>query len=405
METEEKNIGFYEKLGVKTLINASETYTNLGGSLMDPRTLKAMEEAGSGFVDISSLLDAVCTRAAKLTRNEAAFVTTGAAGGIILSAAACICGTDTRKLEQIPHLEQFEKNEILLFDGKFLGQIPYWKLIGLTGARIILVKPSVEAMLDAINEHTAAVFLFPAGLYEEGIPPCEEIIPVLKEIGVTVVVDAAAQLPPKSNLWYYTKELGADLAIFSGGKHIKGPQCTGLIVGRPDLIKACRQAASPNPYIGRAFKTGKEELAGFLTALEIFVGEDTEAGFQRQKDLLLKIEKHLKDGMHSRQEKLKGQGKHLEWDTGLRTELCGTGRIGTYQPLLLVTLPKGKNAKACCQFTRACDPPVDVGVYAPEFGMPENVIFLNAYNLKPEEAELAAEAVLKYVDSDDKSSY
>ena len=133
----------------------------------------------------------------------------------------------------IQHVDDITKNEILLFDGKFRQQIPYWKLIGLTGAKIIAVEPTAEAMDKAVNERTAAVFLFPSTLYEEGIPSCEEIIPVLKSKGVTVVVDAAAQLPPKSNLWYYTKELGADLCIFSGGKHIKGPQSTGLIVGRP----------------------------------------------------------------------------------------------------------------------------------------------------------------------------
>lgn len=275
-------MSFYERMGITPLINASETYTNLGGSLMDPRTFQAMQEAGSGFVDYLHLLDVVCERAAKLTNNDAAFITTGAAGGVILSAAACICGNEGEKLDRIPHVEDITKNEILLFDGKFRQQIPYWKLIGLTGAKIIAVEPTAEAMDKAVNERTAAVFLFPSTLYEEGIPSCEEIIPVLKSKGVTVVVDAAAQLPPKSNLWYYTKELGADLCIFSGGKHIKGPQSTGLIVGRPDLIEACRMAASPNARIGRAFKTGKEELAGFITALEIFVNEEPETGFKRR---------------------------------------------------------------------------------------------------------------------------
>ena len=377
--TGEKEMEFYEKLGIKTLINASETYTNLGGSLMDPRTLKAMEEAAGGFVDMSELMDAVCERAAQLTNNEAAFVTTGAAGGLILSATACICGTDEQKLDKIPHLEEIEKNEILLFDGKFRELIPYWKLTGLTGAVIVPVEPNVEAMLEAVNEKTAAVFLFPATLYEEGIPTCEEVIPALKERGVTVVVDAAAQLPPSSYLWYYTKELGADLAIYSGGKHIKGPQCTGLVVGRKDLIQACRMAASPNPRIGRAFKTGKEELAGFLRALEIFVEEEPEAGYRRQEVLLQRLDEQLKKG------------------ADIQTELRSTGRLGTYQPLLLVTLPEGRTAQECNKYTRAFIPPVDIGVYGPEFGMPENVIFLNAYNLKPGEEDIVAQAVLGYL--------
>lgn len=318
-----EHTSFYEKIGITPLINASETYTNLGGSLMDERTVEAMRQAGEHFVDYPLLLQKVSERAAELTNNESAFVTTGAAGGVILSAAAAMCGPDEKKLDQLPHVESFEKNEILMFDGKFREIIPYWRLTGLTGAKIVSVEPTVEAMVNAVNEKTAAVFLFPATLYEEGIPTCEEVIPELKKTGVTIVVDAAAQLPPSSNLWYYTKELGADLCVFSGGKHIRGPQSTGLIVGRKDLTEACRMAASPNTRIGRAFKTGKEELAGFITALELFVTEKPEDGFARQEALLKKLE----DKLVSREPELK-------------MEFRNEGRLGTYQPLLLVTLPE-----------------------------------------------------------------
>lgn len=370
---------FYEKMHIEPLINASETYTNLGGSLMDERVFAAMREAGSHFVDMGELLDKVCARAAKLTKNEGAFITTGAAGGVILSAAACICKTDEKLLDQIPHLENVERKEILVFDGPFLNLIPYWKLIGLTGAVIRKVEPTAEAMLEAADDRTAAVFLFPATLYEKGIPTCEEVIPKLKEKGVTVVVDAAAQLPPPENLWYYTKKLGADLAVFSGGKHIRGPQSTGLIVGQKDLTAGCRLAASPNPRIGRAFKTGKEELAGFLTALELFIKEDPALRFEQQERMLLEIK-----------EILENQG-------GLRTELIKEGRLGTYQPLLLANLPEGMTARECNEFTRSLKPAVDVGVYGPEFGMPKNRIFLNAYNLKEGEPRLVGEAVLRFV--------
>ena len=371
---------FYEKMNVEPLINASETYTNLGGSLMDERVLQAMREAGTHVVDMGKLLDQVCSRAAKLSGNEGAFVTTGAAGGVILSAAACICGKDEELLDRIPHLEDVVRKEILVFDGEFLDLIPYWKLIGLTGAVIRKVEPTVEAMLQAVDERTAAVFLFPATLYEKGIPACEEIIPKLKEKGVTVVVDAAAQLPPPSNLWYYTKELGADLVIFSGGKHIRGPQCTGLIAGRRDLTESCRMAASPNPRIGRAFKTGKEELAGFITALELFVNEDPKKRFAQQESMLQRMKQILKR------------------TDGVKTELIREGRLGTYQPLLLVTLPKGMTAEACNRFTRASKPAIDVGVYGPEFGMPENLVFLNAYNLKEGEDQIVAETVSRFVE-------
>lgn len=373
-------MSFYEKIGVKPLINASETYTNLGGSLMDPRTVQAMQEAGQSFVDLSELLTAVCNKAAELTHNEAAFVTTGAAGGVILSAAACICGADTERLDQLPHVGAFEKNEIIVFDGAVRNIIPYWKLTGLTGARIVGAEPTVEGLLNAVNEHTAAVFLFPATLYEEDLPKCEEVIPVLKEKGVTVVVDAAAQLPPRSNLWYYTKELGADLAVYSGGKHIQGPQSTGLIVGRKDLIRACRLAASPNARIGRAFKTGKEELAGFITALEIFCTESDEERFTRQDKKLEELQRIL-----------------LKEIPDLQLDYRTEGRLGTYQPLLLLTLPKGMTAQDCNKYTRALENPIDIGVYPPEFHMPENIVFINAYNLKEAEVPVVAKALIDFI--------
>lgn len=371
---------FYEKMGITPLINASETYTNLGGSLMDKRTIEAMNEAGEHFVDYHELLKKVNEKAAELTHNESAFVTTGAAGGLILSAAAAICGPDEKRLDQLPHVENFQKNEILMFDGKFREIIPYWGLTGLTGAKIVAVEPTVDAMVNAVNEKTAAVFLFPATLYEEGIPTCEEVIPALKKTGVTIVVDAAAQLPPSSNLWYYTKKLGADLCVFSGGKHIRGPQCTGLVVGRKDLTEACRMAASPNARIGRAFKTGKEELAGFITALEIFVTKKDEDEFMRQEAILQNLQRNLMRGASE-----------------LKMEFRNEGRLGTYQPLLLVTLPEGKTAEACNKYTRSLSQPIDIGVYQPEFGMPEDVIFLNAYNLKPGEEDQVADGILGYL--------
>lgn len=370
---------FYKKLGIQPLINASETYTNLGGSLMEPATIQAMKEAASSFVDFNELLDKVCLRAAKITNNEGAFITSGAAGGIILSAAACMCGNNEELINNLPNTKKIEKNEILIFNGNFLEMIPYWKLISISGAKIVPVDTTIDAMLSAINSKTAAVFLFPASLYETGIPRCEEIIPELKKRGITVVVDAAAQLPPQSNLWYYTKKLGADLAIFSGGKHIKGPQSTGLIVGRKDLTNACQVAASPNPNIGRAFKTGKEELAGFLTALENFVKEPEKVQYKRQEKMLLYMENELKKQVN------------------IKTELVEQGRLGTYQPILKITLPNGKTSEQCNKFTRSYSTPIDVGVYSKEFGMPKNMIFLNAYNLKKDELNIIIEAICEFI--------
>lgn len=375
-------MGFYERMGVPTLINASETYTNLGGSLMRPEVFQAIREAGEHFIDFHVLLDKVCEKAADLTNNEAAFITTGAAGGVILSAAACMCRGNEDALECIPdRANTLEKNEILIYNGPFKESIPYWKLIRMTGAKIISVEPNVVAMERAATERTAAVFLFPSSLYEKEIPLCEETIPRIKQRGVPVVVDAAAQLPPVTNLWYYTQVLGADLAIFSGGKHIRGPQSTGLIVGKKELLDICGKAASPNPQVGRGFKTGKEELAGFITALELFVRDNQEACYQEQEEMLLRVE------------------AYVAGSPGIRTEIKKEGRLGTYQPLLLILLPEGVTGERCNQFMRNSIPAIDIGVYQPEFNMPENSIFVNAYNLRAGEERIVGEALKKFLET------
>lgn len=379
-----KTINCYEKMGIQTLINASETYTNLGGSLMEPETIESMKEAGKHFVNYMEFRDAVCRHCATLTKNDAAFITTGAAAGLELTTAACMCENNMESMEKLPDTKDFQKNEIIVLDGKFLTIIPYWKLIGLTGAKIIKVKPDINSLKEAINEKTAACVFFPASLYERDIPKCEELIPEIKKLGVKIIVDAAAQLPPISNLWYYTKTLGADLAVFSGGKHIKGPQCTGLIVGDEHLISICKMLASPNEKLGRGFKTGKEELAGFVTALELFISADDKKRFDRQKKQLEKIEEMI-------------QKAFLPELYPIKMWMQEEGRLGTYQPLLLISLPEGMTARECNEYTRALETAVDIGVYQPEFEMPENIIFLNAYNLKEGEEIIVANSVIGYI--------
>lgn len=369
----------YETLHIKRIINASEPYTDLGGSLMEKETVEAMMQAAGHCIEYEALRNAVCEKAAQLTQNEAAFVTTGASAGLELSAGACMCLGREENMDMLPDTSSFSRNEIIVINGDVLHIIPYWRLTGLTGAKIIKVKPDIRYIKEAVCEKTAACVLFPASFYEKGIPSCEEIIPVLKQTGVKIIVDAAAQLPPASNLWYYTKKLGADLAIFSGGKHIKGPQSTGLIVGDKELIRLCKMLASPNPRLGRAFKTGKEELAGFITALELFVSGDEEKRFKRQEEKLLKIAETVKE------------------KTGIRTEMLQKGRLGTFQPLLHLYLPEHMTAKNCNIYTRSLTPAVDVGVYPPEFGMEENIVFINAYNLKDEEEIMVADAVCDYI--------
>ena len=281
-------------------------------------------------------------------------------------------------------LDNATYGEILVFKGGFRESVPYWRLLRLTGAKIVDVEPSFEGIRTAVSSRTAAFYLFPAPLYERDVMTCEKALPLLRELGVRCVVDAAAQLPPAANLWYYTRKLGADAAVFSGGKHIRGPQSTGLIVGRSDLTALCRQLASPHERIGRGFKTGKEELAGFITALETFVTMPRAIDFDRQQRLLERMAEAIR----------------RDCVTAPGIELIRQGRLGTDQPLLLLTLPDGLRAEDCNRYTRSLPEPIDVGVYSEEFHMPADVMFLNAYNIKDEaEADAVARAVTGFVNA------
>ncbi|WP_269476450.1 aminotransferase class V-fold PLP-dependent enzyme [Phytohabitans suffuscus] len=114
---------------------------------------------------------------------------------------------------------------------------------------------------------TAAVVYFAGTRFERYALPLEQVVDLAHEAGVPVIVDAAAQLPPVENLWHYTG-LGADLALFSGGKGPRGPQASGLVLGRRDLVDACRAHACPNHALGRTMKTSKENVLGLVAAVE-----------------------------------------------------------------------------------------------------------------------------------------
>jgi len=100
------------------------------------------------------------------------------------------------------------------------------------------------------------------------------VVEIAHAHGVPVVVDAAAQLPPTENLWKFTRDQGADLVIFSGGKDLHGPQASGLILGSETMIAAIATNGAPNQRLARAMKVGKEEMIGLLTAVERYLDVD-----------------------------------------------------------------------------------------------------------------------------------
>ena len=271
-------MNIYDSLGVQRVINADARLTRLGGSLMPPPVATAMAEAAQSYVDMFELQRAVGQRLAELTRNEAAFVSTGAAAGLVLSTLACIVGDDLTAIARVLEGHAPERNEVIIHRAH---RIPYDPAIQVAGGKLIEIGNALQTfpweLEAAINERTAMLFFVAGAHLAGGALSIEKTVRIAHERGVPVVVDAAAQLPPVENLWRFTRELGADLAVFSGGKDLRGPQASGLIVGRPDLIEACFVHGSPHQRIGRPMKVGKEEMIGLLAAVEYYLGQDQEA--------------------------------------------------------------------------------------------------------------------------------
>jgi L-seryl-tRNA(Ser) seleniumtransferase len=183
-------------------------------------------------------------------------------------------GTDQALIDTLPGPDGFEKNELIIQRVQRNG---YDYSARMTGVKMIEVESDEDALEAAITDHTAAILWFAGGHFGAGALPIERVIAIGKRRGVTVIVDAAAQIPTIQNLWHFTRDLGADLAVFSGGKGLRGPQSSGLVLGRADLIEAVRANSSPNHSIGRPFKVGKEELIGCLAAVEWSLAQDEDA--------------------------------------------------------------------------------------------------------------------------------
>lgn len=263
-----------QSLGLRPVINAAATLTKLGGSLMPPEVVEAMAEGARSFVDLPGLQRAVAVRIAELTNNEAAYISSGAAGGIVVAVASCVAGTDPQKIAAFPHLEGITRKEVVIHRSQRNG---YDYAARQTGAGFVEIEGTVEALEAAITERTAAVLWFAGAHFAQDALPIEAVVAIAHKHEIPVIVDAAAQIPAIRNLWHFTKDVGADIAIFSGGKGLCGPQSSGLVLGREDLIVGCVANGSPNTAIGRPLKVGKEELFGILAAVEWSLARDEPA--------------------------------------------------------------------------------------------------------------------------------
>ena len=266
----------YQRLGVAPVINAASSITRLGGTRTRPETLELMEKAARVMVNMDDLNRAAGREVARLVGAEAGFVCSGAAGGLLLQAAACITGNDPIKMRQLPDTTGL-KNEIVIHT---MHRFPYDQAYRAAGAKMVEFGDYLYAhpwqLEGAINERTAAVAYLCSPFASDRVMPLDRVCEIAHAHELPVIVDAASMLPPRENLYRYLRA-GADMVVYSGGKGIRGPQGSGILVGRADLIEAATLQASPAQFLGRGMKVAKEEVIGLVASLAAFVEEDEEA--------------------------------------------------------------------------------------------------------------------------------
>ena len=265
-----KAVDYYQKLSVSPLINAAGTYTALSASTMPEEVRAAVELAAQHPVHLIELLDASGAYLAQRLRCEAALVTAGAAAALTVGTAACVTMGNDAAILGVPTDMNGLKNEVIVQKSHRYG---YDHALRNCGVRFVEVE-TLEQYEQAFNDRTVMAHFFNAG--EEHISR-EDWVRVAHKHGVPCFNDAAADVPPISNLWNYT-QMGFDLVTFSGGKGLRGPQCTGLLLGKKSLIDAAKKNNSPNSNtIGRGLKVAKEEIVGLVAAVDWFLAQDDAA--------------------------------------------------------------------------------------------------------------------------------
>jgi D-glucosaminate-6-phosphate ammonia-lyase len=294
-------VSIYARFGVPTVINACGTVTRLSGGQMHAEVTAAMAEASRECVDMLTLQAGASRVIARVTGADAGIVTSGASAALLLGAAACLAGLDPARMNALP--DAGDRNEFVVVRSQ---RNMYDRALRVAGGTIVEVgipdRYSGPGMRDAAPwEIAAAIGPRTAGIYylahPQSLPKLAEVAAIAREHRAPLLVDAAAQLPPAENLRRFVAE-GADLVAFSGGKAIGGPQASGLLCGRGDLVSSAvlqmldldvlpelwqapiefaslrQMQGLPHHGIGRSCKVGKEEAVGLLVALERFVADE-----------------------------------------------------------------------------------------------------------------------------------
>lgn len=366
----------YRDLGVRPIINAQGTTTTLGGSTVDPVAAEAMAAASHSMVYLKELNERAGEMIARYTGAEAGLVTSGAAGGMLLEAAAVLAGTDPARIKSLPDTAGW-KNEIIILDHqKHVGYLHAWRAAGaaLAPVNIDSAEMSEEAaakVIAAAGPKTAAVgYIVSRWLKPDPPGFLKELCRLARARNLPVIVDAAAMLPPVENLKRYIAE-GADLVVFSGGKAIRAPQSAGILAGRRDLIKAAEMNGAPNDAVGRGMKICKEEIVGMMVALNRYVERDHAADQRRWRAQMQVVATALKEV------------------PGVRAQVLQDD-FARPVPEVAVTFGndyKGPAWKAVYDRLAAGEPPIVIGGKNPR----GDDLFVNAHNLADGEENIVAE--------------
>jgi len=265
----------YAELGVTPLININGTVTVIGGSVMKPQVMELIRRGNQHFVLINELEIAAGKFIAKLCQSPAGYtglVTGGAAAAMVVGYAGMMTEDLEPRMHDIPDVSNFPRNEVIIQKSH---RSPFDHQIRQTGAKLTEVETR-EEMIAAINPKTVAIH-FTNILSGNGKISGPETVAIARAHNLYTFNDASADVPPKERLWEYPG-IGFDMVAFSGGKDICGPQASGILIGKEDLIRYALLNMSPQEdRIGRCCKVGKETIFGLLKALEIFVNQDFDA--------------------------------------------------------------------------------------------------------------------------------
>jgi D-glucosaminate-6-phosphate ammonia-lyase len=381
-------MGIYEELEVTPIINACGYVTRFSGSLMLPKVVEAMVEASKVYVSIAELQEAAGSIIAEYTGAESGYVTSGAAAGLTLAAAACIAGTDRDRIARLPGTGDLP-NEIVI-PGPHRDS--YDRCFRLSGARIVMAGSPAHCSADdlaaTLSERTAAVAWFSA--YEPASLSLADVVRIAHAADTKVIVDAAVALPPPENLRRFV-ETGADLVSFSGGKDLRGPQTSGFLAGSRELMQSVAlqhqdfaayngtwdpesEYLGPGHGIGRPMKVGKEELAGLLVALRLYVERDHAA----------------EDDQQSAGARL--VASRLQGITGITVE---TGRSHTPGHFVRVTLDANAGGPTARQIAAELASGKPRIMVAPAFFNEDREFTIGFATLQPGEAEIIADRVVE----------